>query len=188
MSRRGALASMADAARVAPRAAAFAAFGARSVLAAPVRVDNPGCVSVGDDVVVHEEGWLNVVRTPGTRPPRLRLHDRVRLGRFAKVTCLESVVLEEDVLTADHVCIVDAAALPDGGRRTAPVRIRRGAFLGWRAVVMPGVTVGENACVGAGAVVRADVPPRSVVVGDPARVVRAWDEKAQAWRTVTGGG
>jgi UDP-2-acetamido-3-amino-2,3-dideoxy-glucuronate N-acetyltransferase len=50
--------------------------------------------------------------------------------------------------------------------------LRRGASIGAGAVILPGVTVGEGAMVGAGAVVTKDVPPHSVVVGNPARVTR----------------
>jgi acetyltransferase-like isoleucine patch superfamily enzyme len=51
--------------------------------------------------------------------------------------------------------------------------IRRGARVGGGAVLLPGIEVGEEAFVGAGAVVTKDVAPRSVVVGNPARVIRS---------------
>jgi acetyltransferase-like isoleucine patch superfamily enzyme len=51
--------------------------------------------------------------------------------------------------------------------------VRRGATIGAGAVILPGVTVGERAMVGAGAVVTKDVPNDAVVVGNPARVVRS---------------
>ena len=50
--------------------------------------------------------------------------------------------------------------------------IRRGARVGGAAVLLPGVEIGEEAFVGAGAVVTRDVPPRAVVVGNPARQIR----------------
>ena len=50
--------------------------------------------------------------------------------------------------------------------------IRRGARVGGGAILCPGVEIGEEAFVGAGAVVTKDVPPRDVVVGNPARVLR----------------
>jgi acetyltransferase-like isoleucine patch superfamily enzyme len=52
------------------------------------------------------------------------------------------------------------------------VVIRRGAYIGVGAIILPGVTVGEGAIVGAGSVVTKDVPRLSVVAGNPARVIR----------------
>ena len=51
--------------------------------------------------------------------------------------------------------------------------VRRGASIGANATLLPGITIGERAMIGAGAVVTRDVPPRVLVVGVPARVVRA---------------
>jgi len=50
--------------------------------------------------------------------------------------------------------------------------IRRGARIGGGAVLLPGIEIGEEAFVGAGAVVIKDVPPRALVVGNPARQIR----------------
>jgi UDP-2-acetamido-3-amino-2,3-dideoxy-glucuronate N-acetyltransferase len=61
-------------------------------------------------------------------------------------------------------------------------RIRRGASIGAGAVILPGITVGERAMVGAGAVVTKDVPAFAVVVGNPARVVRMLDQEGEAAR------
>ena len=62
-----------------------------------------------------------------------------------------------------------------------PVVVGRGVHIGFRAIIEPGVTLGEHAYVGAGAIVRDDVGPRTVVVGDPARVVRRYDPERRAW-------
>lgn len=56
-----------------------------------------------------------------------------------------------------------------------PTLVRRGASIGSGAVILPGITIGENALVAAGAVVTADVPPRTLVAGNPARVLRVLD-------------
>lgn len=55
-------------------------------------------------------------------------------------------------------------------------RIKRGASVGANATLLPGVTIGEYAMVGAGAVVTTDVPAFAVVIGNPARIVRFLDE------------
>ena len=57
-------------------------------------------------------------------------------------------------------------------RRVAPVKIGDNVFIGLRAVILPGVTIGDNCIVGAGSVVTHNVPDNSVVVGNPAKIVR----------------
>lgn len=54
----------------------------------------------------------------------------------------------------------------------APVVIKRGASVGMRSIVMPGVTIGEGAIIGAGSVVTKDIPPYCIAVGNPARPVK----------------
>lgn len=56
--------------------------------------------------------------------------------------------------------------------RTAPIRVNRGAWIGARAIIMKGVTIGEGAVVGMGSVVTKDVPAWTIVAGNPARVIR----------------
>jgi acetyltransferase-like isoleucine patch superfamily enzyme len=58
------------------------------------------------------------------------------------------------------------------GAAQAPIRVGCDVFIGARAIVLKGVTIGDGAVVGAGAVVAADVPPGALVAGNPARVIR----------------
>ena len=59
-----------------------------------------------------------------------------------------------------------------GLESASPIRIGRDVWIGGGAVVLPGVTIGDRSVVGAGSVVVSDVPPGTVVVGNPARIVR----------------
>ena len=59
----------------------------------------------------------------------------------------------------------------------APIVIKDGAHIGIGAIIMPGVTIGEGAVIGAGSVVTRDIPPYSVAVGVPAKVIRTFDAK-----------
>lgn len=59
---------------------------------------------------------------------------------------------------------------------TKPIVVKNNVYIGTRAIIMPGVTIGENCIVGAGAVVTKDVPDNSVVAGVPARIIKTSDE------------
>jgi len=157
----------------------FHAFGRGSRILLPFRVGNPDLISIGDRVLIGPGSWL---MTPSRENPApvIVLHDRVRMNQTS-VTAVLSVVIEEGVDIArgcyisDHSHSFDDPELPIRDQpldRIAPVRICRGAWLGQNVVVLPGVTIGEGAVVGANSVVRDDVPPRAVVAGAPARVIR----------------
>jgi maltose O-acetyltransferase len=77
------------------------------------------------------------------------------------------------LLTADHP--LDPTARHAGWESGRPITIADGAWLGGGVIVLPGVTIGTNTVVGAGAVVTRDLPPGVVAVGNPARVVRRLD-------------
>ena len=86
--------------------------------------------------------------------------------------------LEEDVFIAPCVVTTNDNFMGRTDRRRELMRgptIRRGARIGGGAILCPAVEIGEEAFVGAGAVVTKDVPPRTVVVGSPARVLREVD-------------
>jgi acetyltransferase-like isoleucine patch superfamily enzyme len=62
--------------------------------------------------------------------------------------------------------------IDQGHFSSEPVRLERGCWVGAGCIILPGVTIGENAVVGAGSVVVKDIPPRVIAVGNPARPVR----------------
>ena len=74
------------------------------------------------------------------------------------------------LLAATHP--LEAELRAQGLEYAGPIAIGDDAWLGGGAIVLPGVTIGDHAVIGAGAVVTRDVPPRSVAVGNPARVVK----------------
>ncbi|HOO52484.1 MAG TPA: acyltransferase [Alphaproteobacteria bacterium] len=77
----------------------------------------------------------------------------------------ELITIEDNVMVSFRVIIV----AHDGSSGTvSKIHIKRGAFLGAGAIILPGVTIGENAVVGAGSVIARDVPDGSVFMGNPA--------------------
>ncbi len=91
------------------------------------------------------------------------------------IQALNGVEIGEGTNIAPGVGIVSANHDPlDNARHIAapPIRIGKRCWIGMNAVILPGVTLGDNVIVGAGAVVTKSVPPFSVVAGNPARVIR----------------
>jgi acetyltransferase-like isoleucine patch superfamily enzyme len=141
---------------------------AGSRLGRSVIVGDQACVrercELGDDVVVGRGSLVENDTTVGAR---------TRIQANAYVTAYSR--LEEDVFIAPCVVTTNDNFMGRTARRLELVRgptIRRGARIGGGAVLLPGIEVGEEAFVGAGAVVLRDVPPRAVVVGNPARQIR----------------
>jgi acetyltransferase-like isoleucine patch superfamily enzyme len=84
-----------------------------------------------------------------------------------------------DNVTITHASILthdDSSVIWNRRRRVAPVYIGNNVFIGLRAVVLPGVTIGNNCIVAAGAVVTKDVPDNYVVAGNPARPIKSIEE------------
>ena len=123
----------------------------------------------------------------GTRiSPFVEIQKNAVIGARCKISShtfiCEGVTIEDDCFIGHHVCFINdrypRATGASGQLQTeadwqvVPIRVCRGASIGSGAVVMCGVTIGEGALVGAGAVVTRDVPPRHIVAGVPARLVR----------------
>lgn len=100
---------------------------------------------------------------------RALIGPRVEVYNKAQVTLGDNVVVSQDAFlcTASH----DISS-PTMNLVVKSIEIKSNAWIGARATILPGVTIGEGAVVGACAVVAKDVPPWSVVVGNPARVVK----------------
>lgn len=166
------------------QSARFAGFGAGTVIHPPLTVTHRDRVVVGERTYVLAGSWLACATDrPGAR---ITIGDGTYLGRDLTIHCGASVSIGDDVMGSDRLLITDLQHVPGaGGARLdepRPVRIEDGVFLGTGAIVLPGVTVGARSLVAAGAVVAQDVPPNSVVAGNPARVVRHYDRATAGWR------
>jgi acetyltransferase-like isoleucine patch superfamily enzyme len=146
-------------------------------------------ISLGDGVVVHPGAIISVVTEHEgiSYDASLTIGNGVRIGCDLVISCCGEIRLGDYVLAADRVFIGDTfhryrdatrPILHQALEDPRPVTIEAGAFLGVNSAILPGVTVGEGAFVAANAVVAKDVPPRSLVAGNPAAIVRQWDGRA----------
>lgn len=115
----------------------------------------------------------------------VEIQKNARIGRNVKVSShtfiCEGVTIEDDVFIGHNVSFINdkyPRATSNGELQTeadwqvVPTLVKRGASIGTSATILCGVTVGENAIVGAGSVVTRDVPAGTIVAGNPARSVR----------------
>lgn len=162
-------------------AGSFGEFGSKSVISLPCRLGGTQAVSVGSGVYLGPGCWVQTLHVAGHPEPRLSIGDRTNASGTCVLSAALEIVLEPDVLLArnvyvsDHIHAYEDPSEPvhtQGLAKLAPVRIKRGAWLGQNVVVCPGVTIGSGSVVGANSVVTRDIPDYSVAVGAPARVVK----------------
>jgi len=123
----------------------------------------------------------------------LRVGNKCVFGRDNTVNCYLDVEFGAGSLVADWVYVCDfdhrtddlTVPIKDQGIVTSPVRIGPDVWVGTKASVLRGATVGEGSVLAAHTVVRAEVPPWSVVAGVPGRVVRSRRGPAQSYPPVT---
>ena len=174
----------------------------------PRTLTNPNLMHIGTDVKLgpnselkcqtsYPGGWMRHPEGEHVQQrfePSLTIGDRVTASGALQVLAFDSVVIEDDVMFANNVFVADgthafaSTAVPfkfQGVSRPAAVRIRRGSWIGQNVVVLPGVTIGELAIVGANSVVTRDVPAMTIAAGAPARVVRRWSAETSDWQRVT---
>jgi len=120
-----------------------------------------------------------VVRTV-TATARIQLGDRVGLSNSV-IVAGNSIEIGEDTILGSGVMILDNdfhvmgtgfSWVSECSKNSKPIKIGRGCFIGSRSMILKGVTLGDRAVIGAGAVVTKDVPAYSMAAGNPARVVR----------------
>lgn len=126
-----------------------------------------------------------------TADSRIDIEDNVYIGGGSTLDCAKHIFIGQDVMIS-YQCILadsdnhsisysirknDLADWKVGKKdwssiKSFPIRINKGAWIGARVIIKKGVTVGEGSVVGMGSVVSQDVPPWTIVNGNPARVIR----------------
>lgn len=146
-------------------------------------IQGNGRISLGDDV--HVDGKCSFhFSSRYVEDPVLRIGDRTGIGHGVVFVVGRGVTIGEDGRIGPNVYIFDTsghpsdpagrlADLPAPDKEVREVVIGNNVWIGTRAIIFPGVTIGDGSVVSAGAVVMSDVPPFSVVAGNPARRVAA---------------
>jgi acetyltransferase-like isoleucine patch superfamily enzyme len=142
--------------------------GERVVLSLPLILAGADTISIGDDTYIGPGAYISAVNTT------------VVIGRKVMLSPYVAII------AGDHNTAVVGRFMRDvyEKRETddVPVTVSDDVWLGTRAVILKGVTIGRGAVVAAGAIVTRDVPPYAIVAGVPARVVRRRFDDAEMER------
>ncbi len=129
----------------------------------------------------------------------LMIGSDVQINDYVHIAAIESISIGSGSLIASRVFISDHnhgqfhGNSPDDGPEispekrplnTNPVWIGKNVWIGEQVCILPGVTIGDGAVIGAGSVVTRSVPAACVVTGNPARVLRKFDESTNEWKRV----
>jgi acetyltransferase-like isoleucine patch superfamily enzyme len=102
----------------------------------------------------------------------LKLGYKTDIGAFTYINAKYGVVIEELVQVGSHCSIYSVSTIDD---KAGKVTLKKNCKVGSHSVIMPGVTIGENAVIGAFSFVTTDIPSNVVAVGVPAKVIRRID-------------
>lgn len=160
-----------------------------------VRIVNPQYVDMGGQVFIDDDVELCVNQTMPGVTPKLLIGNRVHFGKMNRIGCDNKIVIEDDVLFAPHVHISDRnhgfedIHTPISRQKVTskgPVVIGAETWLGFGCQVMSGVKIGRHCVIAAGAVVVKDVPDYCVVGGNPARILKQFNQTTNKWEKYNG--
>ncbi len=146
-------------------------------------------IAIGNNTVIGSRSWLNVNdhKSPGYA---LRIGDHCFIGMENFFSVGQTVTIGDYCLSAKAVSFIGAMHVYDdpmfpymstGTTSTGEIRVGTNCFFGLGATIIGNLTIGHGSVIGAGAVVQADVPPFSLVVGSPARIIKRYDFAKCAW-------
>jgi len=162
--------------------------GSRLYLEQIPRISGHVKLILGDDINI--SGHFSVRAGRSFDDPEIILGDKVFIGHQVVMQVARRIEMEEGAALAGGCYVTDNDAHPlDAAARlrgeaiaqddVQPVKICRHAWVGRGSSIMKGVTIGEFAIIGVGSVVVSNVPPYSVAMGNPARVVKKMAQPAQ---------
>jgi acetyltransferase-like isoleucine patch superfamily enzyme len=171
----------------------FASFGEGAKVLRPFKCGSAADISIGEKVVICGGGWIDCFHSyVGVQfNPRLTIGDGTYIGHRSHIMVIGDMSIGKDVMLADGVYISDNLhGYEDVNTRVQSQPLKYGkvtigdrVWLGENVCVLPGVTIGENSVIGSNSVVTKSIPPFSVAVGSPAKVIRSFNKETGQWES-----
>jgi acetyltransferase-like isoleucine patch superfamily enzyme len=158
-------------------------------------------IRIGRNFSAGDNLWLEAVTTYANQPhtPDLLLGNDINLSANVHIACLHRIHIGDGLLSGSNVLISDHThGIYTGPSQSPPntipaqrplhsagdITLGRNVWLGDGVCVLAGAHIGDGAIIGANSIVRGIIPPATIAVGAPARVVRAWNPTRNEWLRV----
>lgn len=164
----------------------FKSIGKNPHFSFPITTNGTENISIGNNFTIGERcklrtfpDWNNQIFSP-----KISIANNVTIQSDCHISAIDAVIIEDNVLIASFVYISDIShgkidkeelPIPPLERplySKGPIRICKNVWIGEKASILPGVTIGEGSIIGANSVVTHDIPPFSIACGAPARIIR----------------
>lgn len=164
----------------------------------PIKIRNKKLIDFGKGLTTGVGCRLDAFSFDEKKSKKLKFGSCVQINDYVHIAAVESVLIGNNVLIASKVFISDhnhgsysGEIQSDPNQPPAlrpiiskPVIIDDNVWLGELVCIMPGVTVGKGSIVGAHSVVTHDIPPYSIAVGSPAKVIKQYSFSTKTWEAI----
>lgn len=172
----------------------FGSYGKDVYIEPGVVINRPRYVHLGDHVRIKRNTSINLhPKDKRSKEILLFVGHNVIISESCFISACNHLVIEENVGISPNVMIIDNSRKPgDISRPSKEQEVERGhvqigadSWIAYGACIMPNVTIGKHCIIGALSVVNRDIPPYSVAVGSPAKVVKRFDLERRIWVKVS---
>lgn len=157
-----------------------------------ITINNPKCIYIGKNVGIGSNTYLGPVTEYAgiSYNPKIIIGDGTWIGKNCSIAAINKVQIGKNVLFAGHVHITDHSHGYENINEPifkqpliskGPIIIEDDCWLGFSCEILSGVHIGKHSIVAARAVVTKDVPAYSIVAGNPARIVKTYNQTTQKW-------
>lgn len=157
----------------------------------PIKLVNPKCISLGSYTNIGYGARIDCICKwlDKTYRPNLKIGNGVSIGQNCTINCADSVTIEDNVVIAFGCFITDNehddfpvnTHLFNKKIRVSSTKIGKYTYIGCNSVILSGVHIGDNCIVGAGSIVKRDVPDNTMVAGIPARIIKRYNDISSCW-------
>lgn len=172
----------------------FGALGEGCTIMLPFKCNNAKDIFLGQKITICGGAWIDCFRSYAGIEfnPKMEIGDGSYIGHRSHIMAVGKMIIGKNVMIADGVYISDnlhgfedvTLRVQEQPLKYGQVIIDDDAWIGENVCVLPGVTIGKHSVIGSNSVVTKSIPPFSVAVGSPAKVIRQYNTDSEQWDNI----